>query len=465
MQAPNQSAVNISAYPASDAVVIHTGIVGEGGAPWRLYSDGTIVVNEGFIHWDRLWTSDGWFVLAQSPWNEHRYSINRIIFTGPIIGGTSLTGLFAQLSNVTTIDGLHYFDTSHVTNMWGMFEGLAHVTTLDLSAWDTSNVMDMTFMFARTSHLVNLDVSGWDTRNVGTMTGMFSGANSLGQLALGEQFIFSRRVDIDLPDFMPDAALKSEVSPSHVDAGLIPPPQNDNYTGYWQNVGSGTVNNPQGEFVFTATELMENFDGSTMADTWVWQPRNPPPPTPDFDDVASDSWYHGYAQFAAQKNIMQGTGYRIFSPHATLNRAMLATILWRMAEEPIVAFQPVFSDVPSDAPAWYRNAVIWASEYGIVRGFDGRFDPYGAVTREQFAAMLYRYARFAGVNTNVPEAFHLNNFQDREALSDWAEAYMYWAVYHELIRGVDAQTLAPGDGTIRAQGAAILMRYMLGFVD
>jgi hypothetical protein len=190
----------------------------------------------------------------------------------------------------------------------------------------------------------------------------------------------------------------------------------------------------------------------------------PTPPTPGFDDVDNDSWYHAYVQFVAKNDIMQGTGEGSFSPHTTLSRAMLATILWRLEGEPEVTFSPVFNDVPSNAPAWYRDAVIWANENRIVQGFDGYFAPHVEITREEFAAMLYRYALLAGVNTSVPESFHLNNFQDRSQLSDWAEDYKYWAVYATLIQGVDSQTLAPGGTATRAQSAAILMRFMQSFV-
>jgi len=176
--------------------------------------------------------------------------------------------------------------------------------------------------------------------------------------------------------------------------------------------------------------------------------------------VDSGSWYHDYIQFVAENNIMQGTGEGIFSPHTTLSRAMLATVLWRLEGEPTVTYNPVFSDVPSNAPAWYRSAVIWASENGIVQGFDGRFDPYGEITREQFAAMLHRYAEFAGMDTSVSTSFHLNNFQDRNQLSGWAEAYKYWA-----IQGVGNQTLAPEGTATRAQSAAILMRFVERFAE
>jgi surface protein len=154
------------------AVVTHSGTVGIGGAPWRLYSDGTLVVDGGFIEWD------GRF----SPWDEHFDIINKIIFTGPINCGDSLSGLFFGLYNVTVINGLHHFDTRNVTDMSGMFEMASSLTSLDLSGWDTSNVVDMSFMFYTAVSLTSLDLSGWETGNVVNMRFMFFDAHKLTSL-------------------------------------------------------------------------------------------------------------------------------------------------------------------------------------------------------------------------------------------------------------------------------------------
>ena len=212
--------------------------------------------------------------------------------------------------------------------------------------------------------------------------------------------------------------------------------------------------------VYTTPVQTLGPDGEGFLNLGTAPPRRHP-----FTDVPRNAWFHDAVASVYEYGLMNGTTSTTFSPHTPLNRAMLATILWRMAGEPEVEFQPVFSDVSSNAPTWYRDAILWAYENGIVRGYDGRFDPYGDVTREQAAAMFHRYAQFAGIGTGVPDAFDLADFRDRDEISAWAEAYMVWAVYHELIQGVGGERLAPGDPATRAEGAAILMRFMQGVAD
>ncbi|EHT9627384.1 BspA family leucine-rich repeat surface protein [Listeria monocytogenes] len=138
------------------------------------------------------------------------------------------------------------FDTSKATNMSGMFAGSV-ATSIDVSNFDTSKVTSMIYMFY-SSVATTLDVSSFDTSKVTDMTGMFAGASQLQNLTLGSQFQFVGTA-----------------------AALPNPTPTAKYTGKWQNVGSGTVDKPTGAFVGTATELMSTYDGSTMADTYVWQ--------------------------------------------------------------------------------------------------------------------------------------------------------------------------------------------------
>ncbi|HCV3199857.1 TPA: BspA family leucine-rich repeat surface protein [Listeria monocytogenes] len=161
---------------------------------------------------------------------------------------TNMSSMFRSARGLTSLD-LSDFDTSNVTNMSIMFSGVSGLTSLDLSDFDTSNVTNMSDMFWGASGLTSLDLSDFDTSNVTDMTYMFNRASKLQNLTLGDKFQFVG-TNANLPNPTPTA----------------------NYTGKWQNVGSGTVNKPKGSFIGTATELMSNYTGSTMADTYVWQP-------------------------------------------------------------------------------------------------------------------------------------------------------------------------------------------------
>ena len=174
-------------------------------------------------------------------------------------------------------------------------------------------------------------------------------------------------------------------------------------------------------------------------------------------------WAFNSIMFVAIRGHMQGIGDYLFAPDAELSRAMIATILWRLAAEPAVEFSPVFSDVA--AGQWYSNAIVWASQNGIVQGLgDGRFNPHGSITREQFAAMLYRYAVFAGVDTDVSSFQTLSGFVDNYQVSAWAIGYMSWANYKGLITGVEMTILAPLASTTRAQTATVLHRFILNII-
>jgi len=345
-----------------------------GGAPWRLYSDGTVIVSSGVINNPTTF--------GPHPWGGHRGQINQIIFQGTQTLGPNLSNLFGgstgnatHLGNLTAIVGmenwdtrnvtrmgamfgstlslasldLSNWDTSNVTHMSGMFSrtrnltcvgdisnwNTGNVTTMndmfnyaesltsldlsrwdtsnvfnmdsmffrahrltsvgdlsnwdtssattmvmmfeqahsltsvgDLSNWDTSNVTRMTGLFARTSALTSLNLSGWDTRNANTMGWMFtqnSTALGIRELTLGPNFRFLNGSSMDSIDVRSGVRLPAV-------------PNNEIFTGYWQNVGSGTVDNPLGDHVLTSVQLMGTTNPAIIANTWVWQPRNPAVP-------------------------------------------------------------------------------------------------------------------------------------------------------------------------------------------
>jgi len=178
------------------------------------------------------------------------------------------------------------------------------------------------------------------------------------------------------------------------------------------------------------------------------------PPPPSFSDISPTAWYADAVRTMYKEGYITGTSPTTFAPTQALSRGQVVTILYRMAGEPAVEFQPTFSDVPITAPAWYRDAVIWASENGIVQGFDGRFDPYSEITREQFATILYR---FASPLDNQSEA--QIDFSDADQISSWAEYAMNWAVESGIIQGA-GERLNPQGTATRAQGTVMLSRLM-----
>lgn len=188
-------------------------------------------------------------------------------------------------------------------------------------------------------------------------------------------------------------------------------------------------------------------------------------PEPDepfyFIDVMDKGlWYYDAVYAAYEAGLMNGTGGNMFSPNANLNRASLITTLYRMAGSPAVSGVNPYSDVTADA--WYADAVIWGTQNGIVKGIDSNhFDPDSFVTREQTAAMIYRYWVFTG-GAKVTDTSALDSFTDAENVSSWAKEAMAWAVGAKVIKGVSTTkaVIDPLGTATRAEIAQILVNYM-----
>ena len=153
---------------------------------------------------------------------------------------------------------------------------------------------------------------------------------------------------------------------------------------------------------------------------------------------------------------MDGVGEGQFAPNATTNRAMVVTILYRLAGEPAVAGDVGFTDVV--AGQWYTDAVAWAAQKGIVNGIsETEFAPSGDLTREQLATILYRYAESAGYDVSAQA--DLSGFPDAGDIQSYATQALSWAVAEGLLQGFEDDTLQPQSTATRAQIAAILMRF------
>ena len=179
-----------------------------------------------------------------------------------------------------------------------------------------------------------------------------------------------------------------------------------------------------------------------------------------FTDVVAGTWYYGAAAYAYNNGLFAGMTPTTFAPNATMTRAMLVSVLWRLAGAPASKAPNTFVDVPDGA--WYTDAVTWAAENGVVSGIGGsRFDPSGFVTREQTAEILYNYAHSKGYD--VSARADLTVFPDAGSVSGWAEKALSWANAAGLINGTvrDGQTILDPQGSAsRAQVAMILMNYV-----
>lgn len=174
-----------------------------------------------------------------------------------------------------------------------------------------------------------------------------------------------------------------------------------------------------------------------------------------FSDVKTFDWFYNDVKYVCEKGLMKGTSSNTFSPKATTSRGMIVTILYRMAGEPAVTGACSFKDVT--AGSYYEKPVIWAVENEVVGGYSAStFDPDGAITREQLAAILYRYAKFCGYD--VTASAEIDMFSDAGTVSSYALTAMKWASAEGLINGSGSK-LDPQGSATRAQVAAILMRF------
>ena len=175
-----------------------------------------------------------------------------------------------------------------------------------------------------------------------------------------------------------------------------------------------------------------------------------------FIDVAEGSWYADAVQYVYDKGLMAGTSSTTFGPDATTTRGMIVTILYRLEGAPAISGSSSFTDVV--AGQYYAEAVAWAAANNIVGGYgNGLFGPNDTITREQMAAILYRYAQYKGYD--VTASADLSGYSDVAQVSSYALAALQWANAEGLVNGTSDTTLTPGGSATRAQVAVILMRF------
>ena len=176
-----------------------------------------------------------------------------------------------------------------------------------------------------------------------------------------------------------------------------------------------------------------------------------------FIDVAANAWYYDAVAYAYENGLMSGTSSNLFSPDATTTRGMIVTMLYRLEGEPRVSGASTFSDVADGM--YYADPIAWAVSNGIVTGYDDTtFGPNDAITREQMAAILYRYAQYKGYSTTA--SADLSNYADAGEVSAYALPAIRWANAEGLVSGTTNTTLTPDGNATRAQVATIFQRFM-----
>jgi len=183
-----------------------------------------------------------------------------------------------------------------------------------------------------------------------------------------------------------------------------------------------------------------------------------------FTDVPEGAWYEDAAAYVYKHGLMAGTSATTFAPDVTTSRAMIATILWRMAGSPVVNCAMNYTDVAQGQ--WCSEAIRWATSEGVVTGYgNGLFGTNDPITREQLATMLWRYAQTEGYDVSIGEDTNILSYTDVANLSEYAIPAMQWAVGAGIINGTgDGSTLTPQGQATRAQAAVMLQRFCEKYV-
>ena len=185
--------------------------------------------------------------------------------------------------------------------------------------------------------------------------------------------------------------------------------------------------------------------------------ENPNTGANPFTDVSEKDWFYSDVMFVYENGLMLGTSKTLFSPHGTATRGMMATILWRMEGSPAPKGKNSFTDV--EAGKWYADAITWTAENGIFAGYGkDKFGPDDPITREQLAAIFYRYADYKGYDLTVKG--NLDKFKDADKITDYAKTAMQWAVDSGLMKGKSGNLLDPQGTATRAEIAAMLHRFI-----
>ncbi len=231
---------------------------------------------------------------------------------------------------------------------------------------------------------------------------------------------------------------------------------NDNSNDLDDSNNSSGSNNSNGSNSSNGSNNSGNSNNNNSNDNTDNEPENTET-TIQFTDVNENDWYYDAVKYVYVNGLMSGVSDTTFAPNANTTRGMIVTVLYRMENQPNVTIDNSFNDVKSTD--YYGNAIYWAKQNNIVSGYNSTtFAPNDNITREQIAAILYRYAAYKGYS--VDKTSDLSNFNDTSNISNYALTPIKWAVSSGLISGMGDSTISPIGNASRAQIATILMRFI-----
>ena len=235
------------------------------------------------------------------------------------------------------------------------------------------------------------------------------------------------------------------------------PSNNVLFTAVWKKTESGTPGGGGGAGGGGNAGNTGNNGNNTQTDSNVKEcPKDSTCPIEPFTDTSKTAWWHDGIHYCLENGLMNRVSENRFAPDGTTTRSMIVTILWRIEKSPSTAGKLSFADVPDGK--WYTEAIRWAQSTGVVTGYsDERFGPDDSITREQLAAIFYRYAGYKKINTAARNT--LSQFADTGDISGWALESIQWANAAGLINGRNSSQIAPRANATRAESASMIQRF------
>ena len=331
----------------------------------------------------------------------------------------------------------------NASNRMSLFSGRFNGNYIYGEHWDSPR-LDLTTAFNAYPHLIANGTRVNIVPNPGMTAAWMNGRVQrafMGQRADGT-FIVGNVNNTNISELQEIAAHFNLVNATNIDGGAS--------AGIWRN--GSLVTSPGRQLA------------SVMVITGAGAPATPPTPPVEglpFLDIQAGHWSVPAIRYVYEQGIMNGTGATTFDPDVSLSRAMVATILHRFDGEMYTSFRPVFYDVA--AGRWYANSTIWAYDANIVQGVGGgNFAPQSSLTREQLAAMMFRFAEDRGYDVTVPGAVN-SPFADMDQVSAWALDYVRWAIHNNFMTATTAggNRLNPRSPASRAETAHFVHQFSL----